>query len=123
MTETSALSSRSPFPRGCVCLRSAKHSLVRTRDLIFHSLMKVANVADLRSDFHKVAASFAEGESVTVKMRGKAFALLTPPRGADGPPMAKIDFAAQLKRIWGDKVFSDDEIRQMKEAELEGQEG
>lgn len=85
--------------------------------------MKVANVADLRNDFRKIAAWISDGESVIVKMRGKSFALLTPIRDEDGPPMPKIDFAAQLKRIWGDKVFSDEEIRQMKEAELDGQEG
>ncbi len=85
--------------------------------------MKVANVADLRNDFRKIAAWISDGESVTVKMRGKSFALLTPIRGEDGPPMPKIDFASQLKRIWGDKVFSDDEVKQMREAELVEQEG
>lgn len=85
--------------------------------------MKTANVADLRNDFRKVAAWIADGESVAIKMRGKLFAMLSPARGEDGPPMPKIDFAAQLKKIWGDKVFTDEEIRQMKEAELEGQEG
>jgi antitoxin (DNA-binding transcriptional repressor) of toxin-antitoxin stability system len=85
--------------------------------------MKIANEADLRNDFRKIAAWISDGESVTVKMRGKSFALLTPIRGEDGPPMPKVDFAGQLKRIWGDRVFSDEEIRQMKEAEQEGQEG
>lgn len=37
--------------------------------------------------------------------------------------MPKIDFAAQLKKIWGDKVFTDEEVREMKAAELEGEEG
>ncbi len=91
--------------------------------VVFPSLMKIANVADLRNDFRKIAAWISDGESVTVKMRGKSFALLTPIRGEDGPPMPKVDFAGQLKRIWGDRVFSDEEIRQMKEAEQEGQEG
>ena len=85
--------------------------------------MKEANVADLRNDFRKIAAWISDGESVTVKMRGKSFALLTPIRGEGAPPMPKIDFGNQLKRIWGDKVFSDEEIRLMKESELEGQEG
>jgi len=62
----------------------------------------------LRNDFRKVAAWISDGESVTIKMRGKHFALLTPIRGGDSPPMPKIDFSAQLKRIWGDKVFSDE---------------
>ncbi len=91
--------------------------------MVFLSLMKTANVADLRNDFRKIAAWIADGESVAVKMRGKLFAMLSPIRGEDGPPMPKIDFAAQLKKIWGDKVFTDEEVRQMKEAELEGQEG
>ena len=85
--------------------------------------MKIANVADLRNDFRKVAGWISDGESVAIKMRGKLFAMLSPARGEDGAPMPKIDFAAQLKKIWGDKVFTDEEIRQMKEAELEGQEG
>lgn len=85
--------------------------------------MKTANVADLRNDFRKVAAWIADGESVTVKRRGKPFAMISPIRTEDGPPNPKIDFAAQLKRIWGKKVFTDEEVRQMKEAELEGQEG
>lgn len=85
--------------------------------------MKTANVADLRNDFRKVAAWISDGESVTVKRRGKPFAIISPIRSGDGPPMPKIDFAAQLKRIWGEKIFTDDEIREMKEAELEGQEG
>ena len=86
-------------------------------------LMKTANVADLRNDFRKVAAWIADGESVAIKMRGKLFAMLSPARGQDGPLMPKIDFTMQLKKIWGDKVFTDAEIRQMKEAEYEGQEG
>jgi antitoxin (DNA-binding transcriptional repressor) of toxin-antitoxin stability system len=85
--------------------------------------MKSANVADLRNDFRKVAAWIEDGESVAIKMRGKYFATLIPARGLGGPPMPKIDFAAQLKKIWGDKVFTDEEVRQMREAESEGQEG
>ncbi len=85
--------------------------------------MKTANVADLRSNFRKIASWIAEGDSVAIKMRGKLFATLIPACGEEGPPMPKIDFAAQLKKIWADKVFTDEEIRRMKEAELEGQEG
>ena len=85
--------------------------------------MKTANVADLRNDFRKVAAWISDGESVAITMRGKLFATLSPARGLDLPPMPKVDFAGQLKKIWGNKVFTDGEIREMKEAELEGQEG
>jgi antitoxin (DNA-binding transcriptional repressor) of toxin-antitoxin stability system len=85
--------------------------------------MKTANVADLRNDFRKVAAWISDGESVSIKMRGKLFATLTPAQGLSEPAMPKIDFAAQLKRIWGDKVFNDEEMREMRVAELEGEEG
>jgi antitoxin (DNA-binding transcriptional repressor) of toxin-antitoxin stability system len=85
--------------------------------------MKTANVADLRNDFRKVALWIAEGETVSIQKRGKPFAILSPAQGKEPQLMPKIDFAAQLKRIWGDKVFTDEEIREMKEAELEGQEG
>ena len=91
--------------------------------MVFPDLMKTANVADLRNDFRKIAGWIADGESVSIKMRGKLFALLSPIRGEDGPPMPAIDFAAQLKRIWGERVFTDDEVRRMRDAELEGQEG
>lgn len=30
---------------------------------------------------------------------------------------------AWLKEVWGDRVFSADEVREMREAELEGEEG
>lgn len=85
--------------------------------------MKTANVADLRNDFQKVAAWISDGESVAIKMRGKLFATLTPAGGLDEPTMPKIDFAAQLKKIWGNKVFTDEEVQAMRSAELEGEEG
>jgi hypothetical protein len=37
--------------------------------------------------------------------------------------MPKIDFAAQLKKIWGDKVFTEEEVREMRAAEQEGEDG
>lgn len=98
-------------------------NLISGLDVVLFTLMKTANVADLRNDFRKIATWISDGESVAIKMRGKHFAMLTPARGIDGPPMPKIDFAAQLQKICGDKVFTDEEIQQMREAEYEGQEG
>ena len=91
--------------------------------MVLISIMKTANVADLRNNFRKVAAWITDGESVAIKMRGKLFATLTPAGGLSEPAMPKIDFAAQLKKIWGDKVFTDEQVREMREAELEGEEG
>ena len=41
---------------------------------------------------------------------------------AEARPMPKIDFAGRLKRIWGDRVFSDQEVAEMRMAELDGEE-
>ena len=51
-------------------------------------------------------------------MRGKLFATLIPAGGLSELAMSKIDFAAQLKKIWGDKVFTHEEVREMMSAEL-----
>jgi antitoxin (DNA-binding transcriptional repressor) of toxin-antitoxin stability system len=85
--------------------------------------MKTANVADLRNDFQTIATWIADGESVAIKARGKLFATLTPAGASNEPAMPKIDFAAQLKKIWGDKVFTDEEVLAMRAAEQEGEEG
>jgi antitoxin (DNA-binding transcriptional repressor) of toxin-antitoxin stability system len=85
--------------------------------------MKTANVADLRNNFRTIAAWIADGESVEIKKRGQHFATLIPSKRAQERPMPKIDFAGRLKKIWGDRVFSDQEIADMRMAELEGEEG
>jgi antitoxin (DNA-binding transcriptional repressor) of toxin-antitoxin stability system len=92
-------------------------------NVVLTNTMRTANVADLRNDFQKIAAWISDGESVAIKRRGKLFATLTPAQGLSEPAMPKIDFAAQLKKIWGDKVFTDEEVRVMRAAELEGEEG
>jgi antitoxin (DNA-binding transcriptional repressor) of toxin-antitoxin stability system len=103
----------------------AIHPIVRFDILWLYgkkNTMKTANVADLRNDFPKIAAWIYDGESVSIKRRGKLFATLTPVHGLSEPAMPKIDFAAQLKKIWGDKVFTDEEVREMRAAELKGEE-
>jgi len=92
-------------------------------NVVFKNTMKTANVADLRNDFQKIAAWISDGESVAIKKRGKLFATLTPAGGLSEPAMPKIDFAAQLKKIWGDKVFTEEEVREMRAAEQEGEDG
>jgi prevent-host-death family protein len=69
--------------------------------------MKTATVRQLRHDFGSVLNWVEEGEAVSISKRGKVVALLSPPprdrpkRGEKRP-----DFAARLKRIYGDKTFS-----------------
>lgn len=84
--------------------------------------MKRATVADLRNRFRQVSSWIEHGETVQIVKRGKPFARLTaerPTRGAKALP--KVDFLAQLREVWGDRVFSDAEVAAMRESELEGQ--
>ncbi|MDB6133247.1 MAG: hypothetical protein JWM59_1490 [Verrucomicrobiales bacterium] len=85
--------------------------------------MKTANVADLRNNFAVIAAWIADGETVSIQKRGKPFAKLVPANEGVERPMPKIDFAGRLRKIWGDRVFSDMEVAAMRAAELEGEEG
>ena len=54
--------------------------------------------------------------------RGRAFARLVP--AVESNPMrAKVDFAARRKAIWGNRVFSAAEVRALRDAEMEGEQG
>ena len=83
--------------------------------------MKTATVRDLRNDFAKLEAWLGEGEEICIEKRGQPIAMLTPMKGEKKVKMP--DFAARLKATWGDRIFSDEEVRAMREAELEGEEG
>ena len=85
--------------------------------------MKTATVADLRNNFRRISTWIEHGETVQIVKRGKVFAQLiaTPPSATREVP--KVDFMAQLKEIWGDRMFSDAEVEAMREAEREGDPG
>ena len=69
--------------------------------------MKSATVRQIRHYFSTVLNWVEDGEQVEVSKRGKIVALISPP-----PPLKPVragkrpDFAARLKRIYGDKVLS-----------------
>lgn len=44
-------------------------------------------------------------------------------RGRSPAKVKNPDFAARQKAIWGDRVFSEQEVKDMREYELEGEEG
>ena len=85
--------------------------------------MKTASVADLRNDFRRVAAWLAQGEEVEIVRRGKPFARLRPLESKARANTVPIDFAAQLKANWGDRVFSEQEFVQMRDFDRDGDEG
>jgi len=78
--------------------------------------MKKATVADLRNHFRKISAWIENGESVEIIKRGRPFARLAPARAEASP--AKVDFGAQMRRVWHGRVFSDSQMRSAREAEL-----
>jgi antitoxin (DNA-binding transcriptional repressor) of toxin-antitoxin stability system len=86
--------------------------------------MKTATVADLRNNFRRVSAWIEHGETVQIIKRGRAFASLTGVgTGPSIPTSPKPDIMAQLKEVWGDRMFSMDEVRAMREAELAEDQG
>ena len=85
--------------------------------------MKRATVRDLRNDFAKLETWLGEGEEIQIEKRGKPIAMLMPMRVTRAKEFVMPDFEARRKAIWGDRMFSEEEVRAMKEAELEGEEG
>jgi antitoxin (DNA-binding transcriptional repressor) of toxin-antitoxin stability system len=78
---------------------------------------KTATVADLRNDFRRVSAWIRNGEAVEIVRRGRRFARLVPVSDVPSRPV-KVDFARQLRQVWGGRRFTADQIRTMREAEL-----
>lgn len=83
--------------------------------------MKRATVRDLRNDFAKLEAWLGDGEEICIEKRGQPIAMLTPMRTPKRVQMP--DFEARRKAIWGDRIFTEEEVRSMREAELEREEG
>lgn len=75
--------------------------------------MKTATVRDLRNDFGKLETWLAEGQEIQIEKRGIPVAVLSPPKKA----FVKPDYRARLKRLWGDRVFTEEEVIAMREAE------
>lgn len=86
--------------------------------------MKTATLRDLRNDFSSLEAWLAEGETIRIEKRGAPIALLSPiAPSASEPSTHRPDAAARRKAIWGDRCFTAEEVKAMREYELEGEEG
>ncbi len=85
--------------------------------------MKTATVRDLRNNFSKLEAWLREGEEVRIDRRSGPVAWLYPARQQAERPVPMPDFAARLKALWGDRVFSEEEVAEMRAWELEGEQG
>jgi antitoxin (DNA-binding transcriptional repressor) of toxin-antitoxin stability system len=84
--------------------------------------MKTATVADLRNNFRRISAWIENGESVQIFKRGRAFAQLTA-ISTKPKQVSKPDIMEQLREVWGERIFSMEEVQAMREAELSGEEG
>jgi len=85
--------------------------------------MKTATVRDLRNNFAMLEAWLAEGEEVCIEKRGKPIALLTAVGIKFAGKVENPDFEARRKAIWGDRIFSEADVAEMRAMELEGEEG
>lgn len=84
--------------------------------------MKTATVADLRNKFRLISSWIDHGETVQIVRRGKPFAKLSGVSAKAPKDLpAKPDIMAQLREVWGDRIFSMDEVREMRQAELESE--
>ncbi len=85
--------------------------------------MRTVTVRDIRNNFAKVETWLGEGEEIRIEKRGKPIGFLSSTQKSGHADIEKPDFAARRRAIWGDRIFSDEEVRAMREAELEGEEG
>ena len=79
--------------------------------------MRTATLRKLRHDFGSVFAWIEQGEPVGISKRGKIIALLSPPpRPKPAKPKKRPNFAARLKRIYGDLVLPGDVVVEERES-------
>jgi antitoxin (DNA-binding transcriptional repressor) of toxin-antitoxin stability system len=64
-----------------------------------------------------------EGEEIRIEKRGKPIAMLTPLPRRGAKKVKKPDFEARRKALWGDRVFTEAEVAEMRAYELEGEQG
>ena len=82
--------------------------------------MKTVTVRDLRNNFSKVETWLGEGEEIRIEKRGRPIGFLSATSKAAKALKPKVDFMARLHEIWGGRVFTEEEVRAMRDAELEG---
>jgi len=80
--------------------------------------MKTLTVRELRYDFAKVEEWLADGEEIEITKHGKPVAHLLPPGRKKAPVFDAEAHRRRLKETWGDRVFTAEEVREMREAEL-----
>ena len=80
--------------------------------------MQTMTIRDLRYDFGKIEACLADGEEVEITKHGKPVARISPPRAKTTAKFDIEEHRKWLDETWGDRVFTAEEVREMREAEL-----
>jgi len=80
--------------------------------------MHTLTVRDLRYDFAKVEAWLADGQEIEITKHGKPVARLSPPRPERSGEFNIDAHRRWMNETWGDRVFTAEEVREMREAEL-----
>ncbi len=82
--------------------------------------MRTATVRELRNDFPRIEAWVHEGESINISKRGKVIAVLVPvcANAASRPGRPKVDIMARLRKTWGDRVLTMEQVAAMRADEL-----
>jgi len=75
--------------------------------------MKTATIRDLRYDFPKIEAWLKTGEEIQITKHNKPVAVLRKSDQATTPP-ALPDFEARRRRTWGERVFTPQEVEEMR---------
>jgi prevent-host-death family protein len=81
------------------------------------TIMHTLTVRDLRYDFAKVEAYLADGEDIEITKHGRPVARISPPRPATVPKFDAEAHRRRMKETWGDRVFTDEEVKEMREYE------
>lgn len=77
--------------------------------------MKTVTVRDLRYDFPKIEAMLRLGEEILITKHNKPFATLQKPKPAAKKAKPVLpDYKARIKKIWGDRVFTAQEVEAMR---------
>jgi antitoxin (DNA-binding transcriptional repressor) of toxin-antitoxin stability system len=76
--------------------------------------MKTATVRDLRYDFPKIEAWLRSGETIEITKHSWPVGVISPARPPQSSAPELPDFEARLKRLWGDRVFTDEETEEMR---------
>lgn len=85
--------------------------------------MKTVTVRDLRNSFSMLETWLEEGEEIHIEKRGRPIGVLIGWKAKGSASPMKPDFAARRKAIWGERVFTEEQVAAMRADELEGEDG